>query len=62
MQGDSIETKGLTLCLRRYLLHIIQQPTTGCAFGSNLLSRLALAPPLIVQMQVIDRAGREIAM
>ena len=62
MQGERLEMRRLTLCYRRYLLHIIQQPTTGCAFGSNLLSRLALAPPLIVQMQVIDRAGREIAV
>ncbi|UZJ55147.1 hypothetical protein CBS101457_004467 [Exobasidium rhododendri] len=47
---------------RRYLLHVLQQPITGCAFGSNLLSRLALAPPLVVQLQAIDRAGREVSI
>lgn len=46
----------------RYLLHILQQPTIGCAFGSNLLSRLAVAPPLIVQLQAIDRAGKEVLL
>lgn len=38
----------------RYKLKIVQQPSTGSAFNENLLSRLALAPPLIVQLELLD--------
>lgn len=46
---------------RRYELIIVQEPTRGCAFGSNLLSRLPCAPPLIVQLRVTDESGNEIS-
>lgn len=45
---------------RRYHLRIVQQPTIGCAFGNNLLSRLAIAPPLIVQLRVTDGQDNEV--
>lgn len=50
------------LFFRGFHLRIIQQPTSGCAFGGNLLARLALAPPLIVQLQVLDQYGHEVEM
>ncbi|PWN28742.1 hypothetical protein BDZ90DRAFT_217817, partial [Jaminaea rosea] len=44
-----------------YELVSIQEPTDGSAFGSNLLSRLPLAPPLILRLRVFDtRDGREL--
>ncbi|CAO1637645.1 unnamed protein product [Sympodiomycopsis kandeliae] len=46
---------------RRYELIVIQQPQRGCAFGSNLLSRLPCAPPLIVQLRVVDNEGNELS-
>lgn len=45
---------------RRYILRVIQSPTTGSAFGTNLLARLALAPPLVVELVVTDSNGNEI--
>lgn len=45
---------------RKYEMIILQQPTRGCAFGSNLLSRLPCAPPLIVQLKVTDEDGNEV--
>ncbi len=35
-----------------YKLVLVQQPTIGSAFEDNLLGRLGLAPPLIVELQV----------
>ncbi|PWN33433.1 uncharacterized protein FA14DRAFT_180079 [Meira miltonrushii] len=45
---------------RRYHLRIVQQPEKGCAFGSDVLSRLAIAPPLIVQIRVTDLQNNEV--
>jgi len=45
---------------RRYTLRIIQSPNTGAAFGTNLLARLALAPPLVVELVVTNSEGVEI--
>lgn len=39
---------------RNYRLDILQQPTIGCSFEHNLLSRIGLAPPLILELQVND--------
>ncbi|SNX86253.1 uncharacterized protein MEPE_04962 [Melanopsichium pennsylvanicum] len=36
----------------RYKLILIQEPTTGAAFEDNLLGRIGLAPPLILELQV----------
>lgn len=45
----------------RYELIIVQAPTSGCAFGQNLLARLPCAPPLILRLRVTDgRSGREL--
>lgn len=35
----------------KYRLRLLQQPTAGSAFGANLLSRTALAPPLILELE-----------
>lgn len=45
---------------RRYHLRIVQQPEKGCAFGTNLLARLAIAPPLIVQVRVTDLSNKDV--
>ncbi|CAO1637119.1 unnamed protein product [Parajaminaea phylloscopi] len=46
---------------RRYELVIVQSPTSGCAFGRNILGRIPCAPPLILRLQVTDaRTGREL--
>ncbi|SPO27915.1 uncharacterized protein UTRI_05058 [Ustilago trichophora] len=36
-----------------YKLILVQEPTTGVAFEDNLLGRIGLAPPLILEMQVL---------
>lgn len=48
-----------------YKLVVVQEPTTGSAFEDNLLGRIGLAPPLIVELQVskdgkIDDASTEL--
>ncbi|PWN93713.1 hypothetical protein FA10DRAFT_299067 [Acaromyces ingoldii] len=45
---------------RTFQLRIVQQPILGCAFGANILSRLAIAPPLIVRLYVINRQGEDV--
>lgn len=45
---------------RRYYLRVAQQPTIGCAFGRDHLSRLAVQPPLIIQIRVTDTNDREV--
>ncbi|SJX64447.1 uncharacterized protein SRS1_15089 [Sporisorium reilianum f. sp. reilianum] len=35
-----------------YKLILVQEPTTGSAFEDNLLGRIGLAPPLILELQV----------
>lgn len=46
----------------RYSLSIIQQPTRAAEFGANVLSRLPLAPPLIVKLEVKDAEGNDLDM
>jgi hypothetical protein len=46
----------------RYSLSIIQQPTRAAEFGTNVLSRLPLAPPLIVKLEVKDPKGNDVDM
>ncbi|EPQ26364.1 uncharacterized protein PFL1_06012 [Pseudozyma flocculosa PF-1] len=41
----------------RYRLRIAQQPTAASAFGDELLSRLAAAPPLILELDAVDEVG-----
>lgn len=45
----------------RYELAIVQQPTVGCAFGSNALSRIPCGPPLILSLKITDGSGREVS-
>ncbi|KDN35784.1 hypothetical protein K437DRAFT_230085, partial [Tilletiaria anomala UBC 951] len=42
-----------------YVLRVAQEPTTGSAFGTNMLTRLPIAPPLIFELVVTDREGKE---
>jgi len=44
---------------RSYHLEIVQHPQRTAEFGSATLSRLPLAPPIIVQLIVQDRFGYE---
>lgn len=41
-----------------YRLTLVQEPTMGAAFEDNLLGRIGLAPPLILELQVI-KDGKE---
>jgi hypothetical protein len=45
---------------RTYQLHVVQQPSIGAEFGNAVLSRLPLAPPLIVQVIVRDTYGQTV--
>ncbi|KAL7411367.1 major facilitator superfamily domain-containing protein [Mrakia frigida] len=45
---------------RRYTLSVVQQPLRSAEFGSNVLSRLPLNPPLIVKLEVHDTEGIEV--
>ena len=45
---------------RSYHLDIVQHPIRTAAFGQAGLSRLPLAPPVVVQLVIRDRAGRSI--
>lgn len=44
--------------LLTYSLEVVQQPQRAAEFGISSLSRLPLAPPLIVQLSVRDPAGK----
>lgn len=44
--------------LLTYYLEVVQQPQRAAEFGASSLSRLPLAPPLIVQLSVRDAAGK----
>lgn len=48
-------------CHSHYQLIVVQQVTRGCAFGSNLLSRVPCSPPLNLRLKVSDGEGREIS-
>lgn len=43
-----------------YDLEIVQQPQKAAECGSSSLSRLPLAPPLIVQLSIRDASGNTI--
>ncbi|KAG8819600.1 hypothetical protein FRC17_010379 [Serendipita sp. 399] len=43
-----------------YQLTIMQEPVTGAAHGAHYLSRVPLAPALIIRLDVLDRAQRRI--
>lgn len=43
-----------------YNLDIVQQPQKAAECGSSSLSRLPLAPPLIVQLSIRDTSGNAI--
>ncbi|KAN0061920.1 hypothetical protein ACQY0O_005915 [Thecaphora frezii] len=45
---------------RQYRLKIVQQPALGSAFGEDLLSRLAVAPPLILELDAVDGDGNQV--
>lgn len=45
---------------RFYHLEVVQHPTKTAAFENNLLSRLALSPPLIVRLTVRDPSGNSV--
>ena len=42
-------------------MSIAQEPTTGAAFGTNLLARLPISPLLVTELRVTNRAGKEIS-
>ena len=44
-----------------YDLEIVQQPQKAAECGSSSLSRLPLAPPLIVQLSIRDASGNVIS-
>ncbi|PWN51323.1 hypothetical protein IE53DRAFT_342532 [Violaceomyces palustris] len=46
--------------LRQYHIRVSQSPELGSAYGTNLLSRLAIAPPLILELTVTNAQGEEI--
>lgn len=52
----------LLFACRRYTLSVVQQPRRSAEFGSNVLSRLPLAPPLIVRLDVTDADGNDVNM
>ncbi|CAO1617640.1 unnamed protein product [Jaminaea pallidilutea] len=43
-----------TLMRRRYELIVIQEPFTGCAFGSDTLARIPCEPPLVLNLRAYD--------
>ena len=45
---------------RTYHLEVIQQPEVSAEFGSAVLSRLPLAPPLVAQLIIRDSRGNVI--
>ncbi|KAA1468771.1 hypothetical protein DENSPDRAFT_772004, partial [Dentipellis sp. KUC8613] len=45
---------------RTYQLEIIQEPQTSAEFGAAALSRLPLAPPLVVQLIIRDGRGNQV--
>ncbi|KIM56495.1 hypothetical protein SCLCIDRAFT_1220300 [Scleroderma citrinum Foug A] len=45
---------------RTYVLDVVQHPQRTAEFGSATLSRLPLAPPIVVQLIVRDRFGNSI--
>ncbi|KAF8629056.1 hypothetical protein AX15_003556 [Amanita polypyramis BW_CC] len=45
---------------RTYQLEVIQHPISTAAFGTANLSRLALTPPIIVQLTIRDPSGNSI--
>ncbi|KAL9933736.1 hypothetical protein V8E36_007394 [Tilletia maclaganii] len=45
---------------RTYELVIVEQPTTGCAFGQQPLSRIPIFPALIARLRIFDREGVEV--
>ncbi|KAG9124617.1 hypothetical protein FRC07_010913 [Ceratobasidium sp. 392] len=45
---------------RTYYLEVVQSPERTAEFGNAALSRLPLAPPLVVQLIVRNRSGTEI--
>jgi hypothetical protein len=47
-------------CSRTYHLEVIQHPEVSAEFGSAVLSRLPLAPPLVAQLIVRDSRGNVI--
>lgn len=44
----------LSLSTSRYELIIIQEPFTGCAFGSDTLARIPCEPPLVLNLRAYD--------
>lgn len=50
----------LTDRCRTYHLEVIQQPEVSAEFGSAVLSRLPLAPPLVAQLIIRDSRGNVI--
>lgn len=47
---------------RHYTLSVIQQPLRAAEFGTGVLSRLPVSPPLIVRLEVRDGEGRSVDM
>lgn len=45
---------------RSYHLDVVQHPIRTAEFGSASLSRLPLAPPIVVQLVIRDPAGHAI--
>ncbi|KAG8754258.1 hypothetical protein FRC14_005239 [Serendipita sp. 396] len=43
-----------------YQLTIMQEPVTGAAHGAHYLSRVPLAPALIIRLDILDRAQRRV--
>ena len=41
---------------RSFRLHVVQQPERAAEFGTNILSRIPLSPPPIVQLFIYDSA------
>ncbi|TFY74827.1 hypothetical protein EWM64_g9186 [Hericium alpestre] len=52
-----VEQNELSSDYRIYHLEIVQQPETSAEFGTAALSRLPLAPPLVVQLIIRDGRG-----
>lgn len=55
-----VPSSSLPSLFRRYTLSVVQQPLRSAEFGSNVLSRLPLNPPLIVKLDVHDAEGNEV--
>ena len=46
---------------RSYHLDVVQHPIRTAEFGAASLSRLPLAPPIVVQLVIRDHAGRAVS-